>query len=261
MATTFPPTLTAPPAPMTTDQRFALLATGLGLFMIFLDALIVNVALPVIQADFQVRESGLQGVVTTYSIGMAVAIMSAATLADLHGRRKLYIAGIAVFTASSIGCGMAPTLDVLNVARTVQGIAAATVSVTSLALVSAAFPDPSQKARAIGVWTAIASTALAIGPTLGGLLVQAYGWRSIFLVNVPVGIVAVILTLRYVAESRDRRERRFDVPGQLLFGLAVGAFAYAVIEGPKVGWLSVEILALFVLAGAALAAFIRCERR
>ena len=262
MATTLPSPLTAPPtrAPMTTVQRFTLMATGLGLFMIYLDALIVNVALPVIQADFQVGESGLQWVVTTYSIGMAVAIMSAATLADLHGRRKLYIAGIAVFTASSIGCGMAPTLDVLNVARTVQGIAAATVNVTSLALVSAAFPEPKQKARAIGIWTAIASTAMAIGPTLGGLLVQTSGWRSIFLVNVPVGIVAVFVTLRFVAESRDPRERRFDVAGQVLFALAVGSFAYAVIDGPKVGWSSMRIIALFIVAFAALAAFIRYER-
>src|SRR5438067_3272846 len=260
MATTFPPTLTAPPAPMTTDQRFALLATGLGLFMIFLDALIVNVALPVIQADFQVGESGLQWVVTTYSIGMAVAIMSAATLADLHGRRKLYVGGIALFTASSVACGLAPTLDVLNIARMIQGIAAATVNVSSLALVSSAFPQPKQKARAIGIWTAIASTATAVGPTLGGLLVQASGWRSIFLVNVPVGIIAVILTLRFVAESRDPRERRFDLPGQLLFALAVGAFAYAVIDGPKVGWTSLRIIALFAVAVAALVAFIRFER-
>ena len=260
MATTFPPTLTAPPAPMTTDQRFALLATGLGLFMIFLDALIVNVALPVIQADFQVGESGLQWVVTTYSIGMAVAIMSAATLADLHGRRKLYVGGIALFTVSSIACGLAPTLDVLNIARTIQGIAAATVNVSSLALVSSAFPEPKQKARAIGIWTAIASTATAVGPTLGGLLVEASGWRSIFLVNVPVGIIAVILTLRFVAESRDPRERRFDLPGQLLFALAVGAFAYAVIDGPKVGWTSLRIIALFAVAVAALVAFIRFER-
>lgn len=262
MATTLPPTPTVPPAPapMMSTQRYTLLATGLGLFMIFLDALIVNVALPVIQADFQVGESGLQWVVTTYSIGMAVAIMSAATLADLHGRRKLYIGGIALFTASSIACGVAPTLDVLNVARMIQGIAAATVNVSSLALVSSAFPDPKQKVHAIGIWTAIASTATAIGPTLGGFLVQASGWRSIFLVNVPVGIVAIALTLRFVAESRDPRERHFDLPGQLLFALAVGAFAYAVIDGPKAGWLSTQIVALFVVAVVALGAFIRFER-
>ena len=151
------------------------LATSMAFVVGQLDVTIVNVALPAIQADFHVGEAGLQWAVTTYSIGMAVTIMSAATLADMNGRRKLYVGGIALFTVSSIGCGIAPTLDVLNFARTVQGVAAAIVNVTSLALVSAAFPDPAQKARAIGIWTAIASTALAIGPTLGGLLVQAYG--------------------------------------------------------------------------------------
>ena len=246
---------------MTRVQRLTLAATGLGLFMIYLDALIVNVALPSIQHDFQVGESGLQWVVTAYSLGMAVAIMSAGTLADIYGRRKLYLAGIALFTASSIACGLAGSLDVLNAARAIQGIAAATVNVTSLALVSAAFPDPKLKAWAIGIWTAIASTAMAIGPTLGGVLVQRSGWRIIFLVNVPVGLAVLALTWRFVAESRDERPRTFDIPGQLLFIAAVGAFAYAVIEGPRSGWLSAEILGLFVLAAAALAGFIATERR
>jgi len=245
---------------MDRTQRFTLAATGLGLFMIFLDALIVNVALPSIQDDFHVGESGLQWVVTAYSLGMAVAIMSAGTLADLRGRRKLYLAGIALFTAASIACGLARSLDVLNAARGVQGIAAATVNVTSLALVSAAFADPKQKAWAIGIWTAIASTAMAIGPTLGGFLVQRAGWRLIFLVNVPVGLAVLVLTSRFVAESRDERPRRFDAPGQLLFVAAVGAFAYAVIEGPRAGWTSPEILGLFGVAVAALVAFVVVER-
>jgi EmrB/QacA subfamily drug resistance transporter len=246
---------------MTRTQRFTLAATGLGLFMIFLDALIVNVGLPSIQQDFHVGESGLQWVVTAYSLGMAVAIMSAGTLADIFGRRKLYLAGIALFTASSILCGVAGSLDMLNVARAIQGVAAATVNVTSLALVSAAFPDPKQKAWAIGIWTAIAATALAIGPTLGGILVERSGWRVIFLVNVPVGLVVIALTLSFVAESRDERARRFDLPGQILFVVAVGAFAYAVIEGPRSGWASTEILGLFLLSAAAVAAFVGVERR
>ncbi len=246
---------------MTRTQRFTLAATGLGLFMIFLDALIVNVALPSIQEDFKVGESGLQWVVTAYSLGMAVAIMSAATLADMFGRRKLYLIGIALFTAASVACGMAQSIDVLNVARAVQGVAAATVNVTSLALVSAAFPDPKQKAWAIGIWTAIASTALAIGPTLGGILVQRSGWRIIFNVNAPVGLAVLVLTWFFVQESRDTRPRTFDVPGQILFVAAVGALAYAVIEGPRSGWLSAEILGLFVLAASAFAAFVVVERR
>jgi EmrB/QacA subfamily drug resistance transporter len=246
---------------MTKIQRLTLAATGLGLFMIYLDALIVNVALPSIQTDFKVGESGLQWVVTAYSLGMAVAIMSAGTLADIFGRRKLYLAGIALFTVSSVACGMAGSLEVLNAARAVQGVAAATVNVTSLALVSAAFPEPKQKAWAIGIWTAIASTAMAVGPTLGGVLVQHSGWRIIFLVNVPAGLAVLALTWRFVAESRDGRPRSFDVPGQLLFIAAVGAFAYAVIEGPRDGWLSAEILGLFAVSAAALAAFVFVERR
>ena len=200
---------------MTKTQRFTLAATGLGLFMIYLDALIVNVALPAIQSDFKVGEAGLQWVVTAYSLGMAIAMMSAGTAADIYGLRKLYLGGIALFTAASAACGMAFSLEVLNLARAVQGVAAAAANVTSLALVSAAFPDPKSKAWAIGIWTALASTAMGIGPTLGGFMVQQTGWRSIFMVNIPVGLVAMALTWRFVAESRDERPRTFDIPGQL----------------------------------------------
>jgi EmrB/QacA subfamily drug resistance transporter len=246
---------------MIKTQRFTLAATSLGLFMIYMDALIVNVALPAIQSDFKVGEAGLQWVVTAYSLGMTIAIMSSGTAADIYGRRKLYLSGIALFTVASAACGMASSVEALNFARAVQGVAAATVNVTSLALVSAAFPDPKLKSWAIGIWTAIASTAIAIGPTLGGFMVQGTGWRSIFIVNVPVGLIAMALTWRFVAESRDERPRTFDIPGQLLFMISVGAFAFAVIEGPHAGWLSGKILTLFVVAGAALAAFIFCERR
>src|SRR4029434_10238035 len=126
-----------------------------------------------------------------------------------------------------------PTLDMLNFARGVQGLAAATANVTSLALVSAAFPDPKQKAHAIGIWTAIASVGTAVGPTLGGFLVEHMGWRSIFLVNVAAVLLGVGLTLRDVAESKDARPRSFDIGGQLLFMVTVGSLAEAVIEGPK----------------------------
>ncbi|MCB1014026.1 MAG: MFS transporter [Acidimicrobiales bacterium] len=244
---------------MTTTQRATLVATGIGLFMIFLDALIVNVALPDIQASFGVGESGLQWVVTAYSIGMAVFMMSSATVADLTGRRRLYLVALVVFTMASVACGLAPTMLVLNLSRTVQGIAAAAVNVTSLALVSAAFPDPGQKARAIGIWTGIASIATAIGPTAGGLLTESLGWRSIFWVNVPFDVAAVVLTLRYVAESRDPSERSFDIGGQVLFALVIGTFAFGVIEGPQQGWLDPVILACFAVAVVAWVAFVRYE--
>jgi EmrB/QacA subfamily drug resistance transporter len=246
---------------MDRTARITLVATGLGLFMIFLDALIVNVGLPSIQASFGVGEAGLQWVVAAYSLGMAVFIMTAATLADLHGRRLWYVIGISVFTVASVVCGLAPSLDVLNWARGVQGVAAATANVTSLALVSAAFPDPRDKARAIGIWTAIASVGTAVGPTLGGFLVEHWGWRSIFLVNVPVGIAVVFLALRFVKESRDERPRTLDVAGQLMFMVTVGALAYAVIEGPRSGWASPAIVSLFAVAAIGCAVFIWYERR
>ena len=246
---------------MTSIQRYTLVATGLGLFMIFLDALIVNVGLPAIQAEFRVGEAGLQWVVTAYSLGMAVFIMSSATLADLHGRRRLYVAGIVLFTAASIACGLAPDLAALNVARGVQGAAAAAVTVTSLALVSAAFPDAKAKARAIGIWAAIAGAANAVGPTVGGILIETVGWRSIFWVNVPFGVAVALLALRYVVESRDDHPRTLDLVGQALFMAMVGAFAYAVIEGPKRGWLAPVIVGLFAVTAVMLAAFIVCEKR
>jgi len=246
---------------MTPLQRWTLVATGLGLFMIFLDALIVNVGLPAIQADFQVGEAGLQWVVAAYSLGMAVFIMSSATLADVHGRRRLYLIGVIVFTAASIACGLAPSIEALNVARGIQGAAAATVNVTSLALLSAAFPEPAAKARAIGIWAAIAQVANGVGPTLGGFLIEWIGWRAIFWVNAPIGLVVIAMTLRFVAESRDERPRNLDVVGQALFMITVGALAFGVIEGPHWGWTRPAILACIAVAIAGFIAFVAYERR
>lgn len=246
---------------MSATQKGTLVATGLGLFMIFLDALIVNVALPDIQKDFGGGEQDLQWVVAAYSLGMAMCIMSAATFADLHGRRRVFVVGVVVFTSASVVCGIAPGLAVLNIARGVQGIAAAVVNVTSLALVSAAFPDPKMKARAIGLWTAIASLATAIGPTVGGLLTEGIGWRAVFLVNLPVGLLAIALTFRFVAESKDPADRTLDGPGQILFIIAIGALAYGLIEAPHAGWTSPLILALFAVAVAVGTTFVAVERR
>ena len=232
-------------------QKLTLLATSVGLFMIYLDATIVNVALPDIQRDFDAGEQGLQWVVAAYSLTMGMFIMSAATLSDQKGRRKAFIGGMVLFAAASALCGAAPSLGVLNVGRGLQGVGAATVNVASLALVSAAFPDPKAKAKAIGLWTGIASVGLAIGPTLGGVLTESIGWRSIFFVNVIIGAVGVVLVLAFVEESRDPTPRSLDPPGQLLFIVAIGTLTYALIEGPHTGWLSPVILGLLVAVGRA----------
>ncbi|MHC5705195.1 DHA2 family efflux MFS transporter permease subunit [Streptomyces tirandamycinicus] len=245
----------------TRTQVLTIVATGLGLFMVFLDALIANVALPDIQRDFGVGESGLQWVVAAYSIGMAVFIMAGATAADRFGRRRLYVAGVSVFTLASAAAGLAPGLLPMAVARAVQGIGAATVTVTSLALVSAAFPDDDERAKAIGLWTGVASVATALGPTVGGVLTESISWRAVFMVNVPVGALVLVLTLRHVAESRQETARGFDWPGQALFVVAVGSLAYGLIQGQKAGWTSSGILTLLAVGVVGLVVFARYEYR
>jgi EmrB/QacA subfamily drug resistance transporter len=238
-----------------------LLATSFGLFMIYLDAMIVNVALPDIQKDFGGGEQALQWVVAAYSLTMGMFIMSAATLADRKGRRRAFILGTILFMASSALCGLAPSLGVLNIGRGLQGVGAATVNVASLALVSAAFPNPASKARAIGIWTGIASVGLAIGPTVGGVLTETIGWRSIFFVNAIVGVVAIILVRAFVAESSDPATRGIDLPGQVLFVVAIGALTYALIEAPHDGWLSPLILSLFAATAVLAVVFVVTELR
>jgi EmrB/QacA subfamily drug resistance transporter len=250
-----------PTPPWSAIQKMTVLATGLGVFMIFLDALIVNVALPDIQAHFGVGEAGLQWVVAGYSLGMAVLMMASATMADRMGRRRLYVVGVLVFGVGSVAAGLTGGLGMMVAARCVQGMAAAALSVASLALVSAAFPNARQRLHAIGVWTAVGIVGLALGPTIGGALTELVTWRAVFLVNAPVVVLAVLLTLRYVEESADRRAGDLDLPGQLLFAVTVGAFAYAVIDGQDLGWLSPWILGLLAVTAVGLVAFAVRELR
>ena len=236
----------------TTDSRqgtWVLVATGLGLFMIFVDAMIVNVAIPDIQREFDAGESGIQWVVAAYSLTMAMFMMTGGTFGDHYGRRRAYVVGIVIFCVASIGCALAPGIEFLSVMRGFQGIGAAVVNVASLALVGAAFPDPDRKARAIGIWTGIAAVGLAIGPTLGGILTEHVGWRSIFVFNPVIGIIAIFLTYRHVAETRDPASRSFDVPGQLLFIVGIGVLTYALIQGGHDGWGSALILGCFAIGG------------
>ncbi len=254
-------TTTTARQPFSREQRWTLLATSIGLFMIYLDATIINVALPAIQEDFSANEQGVQWVVAAYSLTMAMFIMSAATLADQRGRRRVYLGGLALFAVASALCGLAPSLPVLVIGRGLQGVGAAVVNVASLALVSAAFPDPKMKAKAIGLWTAIASIGLALGPVVGGVLTETLGWRSIFFINVGVGAVGIVLARAVVAESRDPRPRDLDLAGQLLFIAGIGALTYALIEGPHSGWASPMIIGLFVGAVVLIVSFVVVELR
>lgn len=240
---------------------WTLVATGLGLFMVFLDATIVNVALPDIQNDFGAGESGIQWVVAAYSMTMAMFMMAGATFGDLRGRRLAYIAGIVLFSLASLACAAAPGVAFLTVVRGVQGVGAAVVNVASLALVGAAYREPRAKARAIGIWTGIAAVGFTFGPMIGGVLTEQVGWQSVFLINPIVGAVALLLTVRFVAESSDPANCGFDLPGQVLFIFGVGALTFVLIEAPYLGWGSPAILAGAVAAIVTLTAFVSFELR
>ena len=238
-----------------------LAATGLGLFMVFLDATIVNVALPAIQSDFDVGESGVQWVVAAYSLTMGMFMMTSASLSDSHGRRRAFVIGIALFSVASLACGIAPSIAVLNVARAVQGVGAAVVNVASLALVGAAYPEPAAKAKAVGLWTGIAAIGIAIGPTVGGFLTEQFSWRAVFLVNPVVGLITIVLTLAVVRESASPTKHSFDIVGQALFIVGIGSVTFALVEAPVYGFGSPVIIGSLVLSVLVLAAFVRLELR
>ncbi len=238
-----------------------LVATGLGLFMIFLDATIVNVALPAIQADLDFGESGLQWVVAAYSLTMGMFMMTSASLADSQGRRRVFAVGLVIFAGASLACGLAPDITVLVLARALQGVGAAVLNVASLALVGAAYPDPKEKMKAVGLWTGIAAIGLALGPTLGGLITDTIGWRWIFLVNPVVAALALIMTYAFVSESKDSTRHSFDPVGQILFIIAIAAITFALVEAPSFGFSSPWIVGPLIAGVVALGVFVWVELR
>ena len=237
----------------------ALIAIGLGYFMVILDTTIVNVALPALRADLRASVSGLQWVVDSYLLMLAALLLSGGALADRLGARRVFQLGLGVFVAASVGCGAAPSTVVLVITRVVQGVGAALAVPASLALLRAAYPDPGPRARAVGVWGGIAGIAAAAGPILGGVLVTAASWRLVFFVNVPIGLAAMVLTTRHVP-APQARPRSLDAAAQLAGVLALAALTLALIEGGHTGVtpLTISGAAVFV---AATAAFIAIERR
>lgn len=246
---------------MTRRQRGILAATGLGLFLVFLDAMIANLALPDIQDQYGGGESTMQWVVIAYSIGMALFIMPSGTWADRRGRRFVFVVAVTVFMFGSLASGLAPAFWVLVGARFIQGAGAAAISVASLALVSAEFKEPELKARAIGIWTGIAALGLGLGPTLGGFLTEEVSWRAVFMIGVPFGLLVLVLTFRFVDESSDPTDRGFDLVGQVLFAVAIITLSVGVVSGPHQGWLSPVIVGCLVVFVVSAAAFIRQEMR
>ena len=238
-----------------------LAAVSFGLFMIMLDNTVVNVALPSIQRDLGVGLSELEWIVAGYALTFAALMLTGGKLADLLGRRLIFVVGLAIFTASSLACGLAESGDVLIGARIVQGVGAALMNPATLSIIAATFP-PEQRGMAIGIWAGVSALALAIGPLVGGLITEHVDWSWIFFVNVPVGLVAIAASLLIIRESRDESEvQRLDLPGLVASGLGLFALTYALIEANTYGWSSGRILGAFAVAAVALAAFVVLEHR
>jgi EmrB/QacA subfamily drug resistance transporter len=236
-------------------------AVSIGLFMIMLDNTVVNVALPSIQRDLGARLSELEWIVSGYALTFAALILTGGKLADLLGRRRIYVVGLVIFAGSSLACALAPSAGVLIGARVVQGVGAALMNPATLSIITSTFP-PRQRGTAIGIWVGVSASALAIGPLVGGLLTEHAGWSSIFYVNVPIGAVAIAATLLFVRESKDTStEQRPDLPGLVTSGLGLFALTFALIEGNTHGWTSSLILGAFAVAAVSLAAFVLLELR
>ena len=241
---------------------WTLVAVALATFMTYLDNNVTNVAIPTIQRSLHLSIAGLEWVVSSYVLVFAGLLLAGGRIADVYGRRRIFFAGTIVFTLSSLAAGLAGSGDVLIGARVVQGLGAAFLVPTTLAIIMATFREARERTAAIGIWTAIGAMALAFGPLIGGFISQHLHWGWIFFINVPVGIVALAIAAFTMDESRDTTARsRLDLPGIATSSVALLALTYALIEGHDKGWTSPLILGSFALAAVAGLAFVAVESR
>ncbi|EPH43704.1 MFS transporter [Streptomyces aurantiacus] len=233
----------------------------MSLLIVSLDNTILNVALPTMRREFDASISGMQWTIDAYTLVLASFLMLAGSTADRIGRRKVFQAGLLVFTLGSVLCSLAPNLECLVAFRMVQAVGGSMLNPVAMSIITNTFTEPRERARAIGVWGGVVGISMAAGPLVGGLLVDSVGWRAIFLVNLPVGLAALFLTARYVPESRAPKPRRADPVGQLLVIVLLGALTYAIIEAPTAGWTSPLIMTFAAMAAAALAGLLLYEPR
>jgi EmrB/QacA subfamily drug resistance transporter len=241
---------------------WTLVAVSLATFMTYLDNNIVNVAIPTIQRSLHLSVAGLEWVVSGYVLVFAGLMLVGGRLADVFGRRRVFLIGLSVFTLSSLAAGLATSGGMLIAFRAIQGLGAALLVPTTLAVIIATFDDVRERTRAIGIWTAISALALAFGPLIGGFISQNLHWGWIFFINVPVGIVTFAMAVAWMAESHGRSaSRRLDIPGLASSAAALFALTYALIEGHTRGWASAQILGSFAVAAAAALIFVLIEAR
>ncbi|GIE55954.1 EmrB/QacA subfamily drug resistance transporter [Actinoplanes octamycinicus] len=233
----------------------------MSLLIISLDVTIMNIALPAIRDDLGAPVSGLQWTIDAYTLVLASLLVLAGSTADRVGRRRVFQTGLAVFTVASLLCSVAPNLEALIGFRILQAIGGSMLNPVAMSIITNTFTEPRERARAIGVWGAVTGFGMAIGPLVGGFLVHGLGWRSIFWINVPVGVAALVLTALFVPESRAPHPRRLDPVGQLLVLLLLAGVTFGIIEGPAAGWSSPEIIACFGAGALALLGLLWWEPR
>lgn len=250
-----------PSQPSRRQRTLVLAICCMSLLIVSLDNTVLNVALPSMRRDLNASVAGMQWTIDAYTLVLASLLMLAGSTADRIGRRKVFLAGLVLFSVGSLLCSLAPTLDWLIAYRMVQAVGGAMLNPVAMSIITNTFTDPAERARAIGVWGAVAGISMAAGPLVGGVLVDSVGWRSIFWLNLPVGLVALALTLRHVPESRAARPRRVDPVGQLLVMVLLGSLTYGIIEAPAAGWRSPLIVGCAVAAVISLVGLVLYEPR
>ena len=246
------------------ERRTRLLILGIcsmSLLIVGLDSTIVNVALPAIHRSFHSPFSGLQWTIDAYTLVLASLLMLSGSTADRVGRRRVFQIGLSLFGLGSLLCAVAPSLELLIVARVLQAIGGSMLNPVAMSIIRNVFVQPRERAQAIGVWGGVVGISMALGPVVGGALVDSVGWRAVFIVNVPIALLAIALTAHYVPESRAPRSRRPDPVAQLLVILGLASLTYSIIEAPTAGWGSPQTLALFAVSIIAFTALVLYELR
>jgi DHA2 family methylenomycin A resistance protein-like MFS transporter len=246
-------------APKTTSLAAIQIAACLGFLVVQLDVSVVNVGLGALKTAFDTNLTGLQWVINSYALAFSALLILGGAGGDKFGARAVFASGFALFTLASIGCGLSNSMSMLIGMRIVQGVGAALLVPTSLTLIRLAFEDPAKRRSAVAMWGACGGIALAAGPVMGGLLIEWLGWRSVFLLNVPIGILAIGLIMRYAPPS-PRIEKKFDIPGQISIGICLASLTYALTESSSTGWVA-ETLSTMTVAVVCAIAFVLIERR
>ena len=254
---------TAPPSTAPADNRrwFVLVLVCIAQFMVVLDATITNVALPSIQTGLDFSPTSLQWVVNAYTLAFGGFLLLGGRAADFVGRRRLFVLGIIVFTGASLACGLAPSSEFLIFARALQGLGAAMVSPAALSIVTTTFREGPERTKALSVWAAIAVGGAAVGLLLGGILTEYLSWEWVFFVNVPVGVLAILLSLRFIPESRALDTKGVDVLGAISVTAGMTLLVYTIVKTQDYGWLSAETIGMFIGSVVLLTAFVLIELR